>query len=164
MDIHRCIFLFWLLLVLRLPEKNQFCLLGQIKASFIKILNTEQDGIWSEPLPGNIPAQWLQDIYCRGFYGQNSQATILSHEVLLLFSNYKQVSCKFWSRHIKKGSKSHLKSSFVKIGFEFFSITMFNMLCSLYVYMYVGRLNIKETTWVCYFSQFLLSNSDIMLD
>lgn len=38
----------------------------------------------------------------------------------------------FLSRHIKKGPKSYLKSSFARIGFEFFPITMFNMLCSHY--------------------------------
>lgn len=44
----------------------------KLKQAFIKILNTDKDGIWSGPLPGNFPAEWPLDT-C-DFYGQNPEA------------------------------------------------------------------------------------------
>lgn len=82
-----------LLLILKFARKNknkkvpQFWL--NLSKLLFKMINTDQDGIWSEPPSGNFSAVWPWDTCWQGLHRQNLQATILYHEALLLFSkNY----------------------------------------------------------------------------
>lgn len=60
------------LLALIFAGKKTSSIFIKLKQDFIKILNTNKDGIWSGPLPGNFPAEWPLDT-C-DFCGQNPEA------------------------------------------------------------------------------------------
>lgn len=60
------------LLALIFARRKTSDIFVKLKQAFIKILNTDKDGIWSGPLPGNFPAEWPLDT-C-DFYGHNPEA------------------------------------------------------------------------------------------
>lgn len=152
MDIHRCIFLFWLLLILRFQRKTSSAFWAKSKQALLKYWTLNKMEFGQSHSSETSQLSGSKTCIVGVFMDKTHRLPYFPMRLCCYFPTTDRLVVNSWSRHIKKGSKSYLKSLFVKIGFEFFPITMFNMLCSLYkcVDVCVGRLNIKETTQLEY--------------
>lgn len=69
-----------------MPEKVVPPFWLNLSKIWFKILNSDQDEMWKGPSPGKLSRWVARDICWQSLQGENPQATIFSHEALLLVS------------------------------------------------------------------------------